>query len=71
MMMSKVFVLILLGLIVIALFTGLYFLLKENSSRSKNTLRSLMVRVGFTLILLILLLVGIYMGWLNPHPVGQ
>jgi TRAP-type C4-dicarboxylate transport system permease large subunit len=65
----KMVILVLLGVIIIALFTGLFFLMKEGGE-SKKALNSLIVRVGLSLLLIVLLIVSFYMGWLTPHGVG-
>jgi quinol-cytochrome oxidoreductase complex cytochrome b subunit len=68
--MSDAIIVILLLCVLVALFTGLYFLIK-GPTRSQNTVRSLTVRVGFTVALIIFLLAAAYMGWITPHPVGK
>ncbi|MCV6611476.1 MAG: twin transmembrane helix small protein [Amphritea sp.] len=58
--------------IIISLFSGLYFLLKDQS-RSSRTVWSLTIRVGLALVLILLLLLGFYSGELQlrtPFPVS-
>lgn len=65
----KTALLALMVLILIALFTGLFFLMKEEGN-SKKTLRALIVRVGLSLVLIFFITLSFYMGWIVPHPVG-
>ncbi len=65
----KLILLILMATILIALFVGLFFLMKENGS-SQKALKSLFVRVGLSLLLIFLLILSFYMGWIVPHAVG-
>lgn len=66
----KLILLIIMALILVALFTGLFFLVKEEDGNSKKALQSLMVRVGLSLLLIFLIVLSFYMGWIVPHPVG-
>ena len=68
-LMSKIIILTLLAAVILALFAGLYFLIKEPAS-SRKTLRSLILRIAITIALMLLLLLAVYMGWIVPHPVG-
>lgn len=58
--------LLLFVLIVVSLFSGLVFLLKDDGS-SRRTLGSLAMRVGLSAFLLVLLAVSAFMGWIQPH----
>ncbi|MEJ2680126.1 MAG: twin transmembrane helix small protein, partial [Gammaproteobacteria bacterium] len=60
---------VLLGAIVVSLFTGLVFLVKDKG-QSRRLLNSLMWRVGLSASLLILLIFAAVMGWIQPHNVG-
>jgi hypothetical protein len=62
----KALVLLLLAGIFISLFSGLFFLAKDkqNSTRLLNALR---IRVGLSIILVVLLVSAFFLGWLeNP-----
>ncbi len=62
----KIVVLALLGAIVIALFSGLFFLAKDKDEpNSPRLLRALKVRVGLSILLVVLLVVSYQMGWLT------
>lgn len=69
-MLFKLLIALLFIAIVISLFSGLYFLLKDQS-RSHRTVNSLLIRVAFAVALLLLLIYGFYSGDLSlrvPFP---
>lgn len=66
-MLVKIFLLVLILSMLVTLGTGLVYLIKDQG-RSQRTLKALMVRAGFTVVLLIILLVGIATGLIVPHP---
>lgn len=67
--MKLLFLIILIAALV-ALGFGLYFLYKD-SGENTRTLRSLIIRVGFAVLLIVLLIFSVWMGWIHPHPVGR
>jgi ABC-type dipeptide/oligopeptide/nickel transport system permease component len=69
-MLFKLVIAALLIAIVVSLFSGLVFMMKDSSS-SKRTVRALTVRVALSATLIILLLVGIKLGWIHPHGIGR
>ena len=68
-MLAKVILIALLMAIVASLFSGLFFLMKDDSSR-RRTLTALKVRVGLSIALLVFLALAFANGWLKPHGVG-
>ena len=63
----KVVVLILLAAVVVSLFSGLFFLVKDKDSpESTRMLTSLKIRVGLSITLVIFLVAAYSMGWLSP-----
>ena len=61
----KIIVLVLLAAIVFALFSGLFFLVKDKDHpNSPRLLTALKVRVGLSILLVLLLVVSFQMGWL-------
>jgi hypothetical protein len=62
-------VLAFLALILASLFSGLFFLIRDQG-RSKRTVKALTWRVGLSLALFLLLLAGYYFGLIKPHGVG-
>ncbi len=65
--MKIIIILLLLG-IIISLFSGLFFLLKDES-KSHRTVNALSWRVGLQLALILVLIIAFFMGWLRPHGV--
>ncbi|MDH3351395.1 MAG: twin transmembrane helix small protein [Gammaproteobacteria bacterium] len=62
----KVIVLVLLAAIVIALFSGLFFLVKDKDHpNSPRLLTALKVRVGLSIALVLLLVLSYQFGWLS------
>lgn len=61
----KTIVLVLLAAIVIALFSGLYFLVRDKDHpNSPRLLTALKVRVGLSILLVLLLVASYRLGWL-------
>lgn len=65
-MSSKIVIICLLFLILTALFTSLYFLFRDYG-KGERTLHALLFRIGFTLALIAVLLVSVFMGWIRLH----
>jgi TRAP-type C4-dicarboxylate transport system permease large subunit len=49
---------------------ALYFMMTEKDD-SKRTAWALTRRIGFSLLLIAMVIVGIKMGWIHPHGVEQ
>ena len=56
--------------IVVALFSGMVYLVRD-PSRSKRSLRALKWRVGLQLGLIAFLVLAYFLGWIQPHGIGQ
>lgn len=69
-MFVKLLIVALLIGIVVALVFGGVFLVKDPST-SKRTVTALSWRVGLQVALILLLVLAFFMGWLQPHGVGQ
>lgn len=67
--MFRLLAIIIFALIVIALFSSLWFMMRDRGTthRMANTL---MLRVAFSIALLLLLLVGFLSGHLHLHGIG-
>ena len=65
-MLAKVILILLLLAIVASLFSGLFFLMNDES-RERRVLTALKVRVGLSILLLIFLALAFSQGWLRPH----
>ena len=62
----KAIVLILLAAVVISLFSGLFFLVKDRDSPgSTRMLTSLKIRVGLSITLVIFLVTAFSLGWIG------
>jgi len=63
----KAIVLILLAAVVVSLFSGLFFLVKDRDSPgSTRMLTSLKIRVGLSIVLVIFLVTAYSLGWIGP-----
>jgi hypothetical protein len=67
--LAKVILVVLLLAIVASLFSGLFFLMNDDSTK-RRTLTALKVRVGLSIALLVFLALAFANGWLRPHGVG-
>ncbi|MGH8378874.1 MAG: twin transmembrane helix small protein [Gammaproteobacteria bacterium] len=65
-MFSDIVILVILFIIIVSLFSGLYFMLHDHGE-STRTVKALTVRITISLILFALLMIGYWMGWLHPH----
>lgn len=73
MLLVKLIVLLLLGFVTISLFTGLYYLVKDKG-QSNRTVNALTVRIGLSLVAIIVILIAGATGVIeiNPDPLtGQ
>jgi uncharacterized PurR-regulated membrane protein YhhQ (DUF165 family) len=66
--LAKIILVGLLLAIVASLFSGLFFLMKDDS-RERRVLTALKIRVGLSIALLIFLALAFSQGWLEPHGV--
>jgi len=63
----KLVVLILLGAVVASLFSGLYFLARDRDQpNSPRLLNALKVRVAFSILLVVFLVISYKLGWIAP-----
>ena len=69
-MLFKYILVALLLFVIVSLFTAFYYLVKDPSS-SKRVVKSLFLRVGLSLFIMILLLIGTQLGWVTPHGFGE
>jgi hypothetical protein len=64
----KIIVLILLAAVVVSLFSGLFFLVKDKDQPdSTRMLRSLKLRVALSITLILVLVGSFLMGWIVPQ----
>ncbi len=65
-MLPKLFVLLMLVAILGSLASGLIFLIKDNG-QSTRTAKALTWRIGLSVFLFLVLMLGIYTGIIQPH----
>jgi hypothetical protein len=65
-LLPKIIIVVLLLGIVVSLFSGLAFLIKDDSQK-RRTLTALKVRVALSIALLVFLALAFTNGWLRPH----
>ncbi|MGO1072357.1 twin transmembrane helix small protein [Lysobacter sp. CA199] len=49
---------------------GLYYMLVDKG-QSKRTVNALTRRIALSVALILIIILGIYMGWITPHGVGS
>lgn len=67
-MLFKTIVVFVLFLIISSLFTALHSMIKDRG-QSTRTVKMLTMRIGLSIGLLIFLMVGYQLGWIQPHPI--
>ncbi|MDE2234935.1 MAG: twin transmembrane helix small protein [Gammaproteobacteria bacterium] len=65
-MFTEIVILAILSLIIVSLFSGMYFLLRDRGT-STRMVKALTVRMVLSLVLFALLMLGYWAGWLHPH----
>jgi succinate dehydrogenase/fumarate reductase cytochrome b subunit len=69
-MLSKVLILLFLAAIIYNLGAGLYFMMTDKGN-SDRTLKALTRRIGLSVLLIALVIIGIWTGLIKPHGIGQ
>ena len=64
--LAKVLVIITMFVILFALGSGLYYLVKDTGN-SKRTVKALSWRIGLSIALFLFLFIAYSMGWIQPH----
>jgi len=70
MLLVKLIIIILLIFIVVSLFLALYYLVKSPDNAEK-VVKSLAIRVGLSLFVLLIIFLGSVVGIIEPHGFGQ
>lgn len=65
-MLPKLFIVLTLLVILGSLASGLIFLIKDNGT-STRTAKALTVRIGLSVLLFLMLMLGIFTGVIKPH----
>ncbi len=66
----KILVALAFLLIIASLFSALFFVMRDRG-KSSRAVYALTVRVGFSVLLFLLLLFSWHMGWIAPHNLDQ
>lgn len=64
-MLVKVLIVLAMAAVLFSLFRSLYFLATEKDS--KRTVKNLSWRIGLSILLFVLIIVGIFTGYIEPH----
>ncbi|MBP6749446.1 MAG: twin transmembrane helix small protein [Xanthomonadaceae bacterium] len=65
--------LLIIGFLIVILWNlgaGLYYMLVDKG-KTKRTVNSLTWRIGLSIALILIIVLSIYMGWIEPHGVGR
>lgn len=65
-MFTKIFIIFVMILIASSLFSGLFFLIRDNSN-SKRTIKALTFRIAISLSLFVFLFLAFKFGLISPH----
>ncbi len=65
-MLTKIFIVLTLLAILGSLASGLIFLIRDNGN-STRTVKALTVRIGLSVFLFLMLMLGIFTGVIKPH----
>jgi putative copper export protein len=68
-MLMKLVVVLFLIIILYALGSALFFLVRDNKTDETRVVKALSWRIGLSLFLFVLLLVAFSLGWITPHAV--
>lgn len=66
----KIALVIMLFVVIFNLGQALYFMMTDKG-QSNRTVWALTRRIGLSLVLILMIIVGIWAGWLHPHDVGR
>lgn len=68
-MLVKAIIILFLLIILYALGSALYFLVRGDKNDEMRFVKALSWRIGLSLLLFILLFVAFWLGWITPHAV--
>jgi succinate dehydrogenase/fumarate reductase cytochrome b subunit len=68
-MLTTIVILILFAAIVYNLGAGLYFMMTDKG-QTDRTVKALTRRIGLSVFLILLVIAGIFLGWIKPHGIG-
>jgi succinate dehydrogenase/fumarate reductase cytochrome b subunit len=65
--------LLIIGFLIVILWNlgaGLYYMLVDKG-KTQRTVKALTWRIGLSVALILIVIVSIYMGWIEPHGIGR
>lgn len=68
-MLTKILIVLVLLVILGSLASGLIFLIKDNGT-TERTVKALTVRIGLSVFLFLMLMLGIFTGAIKPHGIN-
>ena len=69
-MLTTILIIVLFAAIIYNLGAGLYFMMTDKG-QTDRTVKALTRRIGLSVLLILLVILGIWMGIIRPHGVGQ
>ncbi len=66
----KIALVVMLLVVIFNLGQALYFMMTDQDD-DRRTVWALTRRIGLSLVLIAMVILGIWMGWLQPHGLGQ
>jgi hypothetical protein len=66
----KIALVVMLFVVIFNLGQALYFMMTDKG-KSNRTVWALTRRIGLSIVLIGMVVLGIWMGWLQPHGIGQ
>jgi len=69
-MLTTILIVVLFAAILYNLGAGLYFMMTDKG-QTDRTVRALTFRIGLSVFLIILVMIGIWAGVIKPHGIGQ
>ena len=66
----KIALVVMLLVVIFNLGQALYFMMTDQDD-DRRTVWALTRRIGLSLVLIAMVILGIWMGWLKPHGLGQ
>jgi succinate dehydrogenase/fumarate reductase cytochrome b subunit len=69
-MLQKMVIIGFLVVILYNLFSGLYYMMTDKGETDRMV-RALTWRIGLSIALIVIIGIGIYTGWIQPHDLGR
>ena len=69
-MAAKILIVLILLVIVYNLFAGLFYMMTDKG-KTNRTVRALTWRIGLSVFLILLVILGIWTGVIQPHGIGR